>query len=134
MNPGMETVLIRPFPKVPARAVVYRVGDQEKQIDEGPGDPDVELKTFIRGILREELGRGSRHFLLDLQAVEWIDSTYVGMILSWHQLVEAEGGEFVLVNLSKRSKDIMSVTRLDATLKVFGTQSEAQSYFAKGGR
>lgn len=128
----MDTVLIRPLPRsVPARAAVYSVGDREKKIDEGPMDPDVELKTFIRRILKKELGQGSRNFLLDLQSVEWIDSTYVGMILAWHQLVEAEGGEFVLVNLSKRSRDIMSVTRLDATLKVFHTQSEAQSYFSK---
>ncbi len=128
----MDTVLIRPLPRsVPARAAVYRVGDREKKIDEGPMDPDIELKTFIRQVLKKELGKGNRNFLLDLQSVEWIDSTYVGMILAWHQLVEAEGGEFVLVNLSKRSQDIMSVTRLDATLKVFQTQSEAQKYFSK---
>jgi anti-sigma B factor antagonist len=131
----METVLIRPLPRTtPARAEVYRVGVQERKIDEGPSDPDTELKTFIRGILKKELGQGVRHFLLDLQAVEWIDSTYVGMILAWHQLVDHEGGEFALINLSKRSRDIMSVTRLDTALKVFATQSEAVSYFSRPAR
>ena len=129
-----QTVLIRPLPEtMPARATVHRLSDdQEDKIAEGPSDPNVELKHYVRRILKRELAEGNRHFLLDLASVEWIDSSYIGMILAWHQLVEEQDGEFVLVNLSKRSKDIMKVTRLDTTLKVFDSPSDAQGYFSSG--
>lgn len=125
-----QTVLIRPLPKtLPARAMVFHLGEREEKVKEGPSSPGVELKMFIRKAIGYELSQGNRNFLLDLASVEWIDSTYVGMILSWHQQVAAEDGEFVLVNLSDRSKDIMRVAKLDAVLKVFNTPTEAQQYF-----
>lgn len=126
-----KTVMIRPRLGTPATAVIYHLGEQEKQIAEGPLDPAIDLKTYIRKHLKKELKKDNRNIILDLRAVEWIDSTYVGMILAWHQLVEAEGGRFALVNLSGRSKDIMRVTRLDATLNVFDSVSEAGEYFSR---
>lgn len=123
--------MIRPRLGTPATAVIYHLGEQEKQIAEGPLDPAIDLKTYIRKHLKKELKKDNRNIILDLRAVEWIDSTYVGMILAWHQLVEAEGGRFALVNLSGRSKDIMRVTRLDATLNVFDSVSEAGEYFSR---
>ena len=130
-----QTVLIRPLAETtPARATVYRLDEGEERIDEGPSNPDVELKTYIRKMIKKELSQGNRNFLLDLSAVEWIDSSYVGMILSWHQLVHSEDGEFVLVNLSDRSKGIMKVARLDTVFTVFNSPSEAMQYFLDSSR
>ena len=127
-----QTVLIRPLPhSTPARASVFYLTDNEKKIDEGPTGQDSELKVYIRKTIKRELDLGNRHFLLDLSPVEWIDSTYVGIILSWHQQVEREDGEFVLVSLSDRSKEIMRVAKLDHVLNVFDTPAQAQKYFAK---
>jgi len=111
--------------------MVCHLGEQEEKVKEGPSSPGDELKMFIRKAIGDELSQGNRNFLLDLASVEWIDSTYVGMILSWHQQVAAQDGEFVLVNLSNRSKDIMKVAKLDSVLKVFNTPAEAQQYFTR---
>jgi anti-anti-sigma factor len=126
-----HTVLIRPLPQAtPARASVYHLNDLEEKIDEGPSNPDVELKVYLRKTINRELSQGNRNFLLDLSSVEWIDSTYVGMILAWHQMVDAEGGKFVLINVSDRSKEIMRVAKLHNILRAFDSPSDAQKYFA----
>jgi anti-anti-sigma factor len=126
-----QTVLIRPLPQAtPARASIYHLSDHEEKIDEGPSNPDVELKVYLRKAIKRELSQGNRNFLLDLSSVEWIDSTYVGIILAWHQLVDAEDGKFVLINVSDRSKKIMRVAKLHNILRAFDSRSDAQEYFA----
>ena len=126
------TVLIRPQPHTtPARAAIFHLTDREKKIDEGPKRRATELKTYIRRVIKRELAGGNRNFLLDLSPVEWIDSTYVGMILAWHQQVENEDGRFALVSLSDRSREIMRVAKLDHVLKVFDNPADAQAYFSR---
>jgi len=125
-----QTVLIKPLPQsTPARASIYHLGDREEKIGEGPSNPDVELKVFLRKTIKRELSQGNRYFLLDLSSVEWIDSTYVGMILSWHQMVDAEDGKFALINVSNRSKEIMRVAKLHNILRAFDSRADAQKYF-----
>jgi anti-anti-sigma factor len=123
-------VLIRPLPKsIPARAGIYHLNDSEEKIDEGPSKPGGELKEFVKNAIKCELAQGNRHFLLDLSSVEWIDSAYVGMILAWRQLIDAEGGRFALIRVSERSKDIMRVAKLHNVLRAFDSMAEAQDYF-----
>jgi anti-sigma B factor antagonist len=126
-----QTVLIRPLPQAtPARASIYHLGASEEKVDEGPSNRNVEFKVYLRKTIKRELSQGNRNFLLDLSSVEWIDSTYVGMILAWHQLVDAEGGKFVLYNVSDRSKEIMRVAKLNNILRAFDSRADAQRYFA----
>jgi anti-anti-sigma factor len=125
-----DIVLIRPQPALgAAKAMVYHFGDREEKVAEGPRDPDVSLKHYVRGIIKDELTIGRRQFVLDLESVEWIDSIYVGMILAWQQLIHERDGQLVLVNPSKRSKDVLKATRLDTVLNVRDTMSDAQRYF-----
>ena len=126
-----KTVMIKPRAGTPATAAVYYLGRDDERIADGPKSGDIDLKTYIAKFVKKELRNNNRNFILDIGAVEWIDSTYVGMILAWHQLIESEGGCFALVNLSGRSRDIMRVTRLDATLNVFDSVSEASDFFAQ---
>ena len=60
----------------------------------------------VRGILEE----GSRHLVLDLSAVSYIDSATIGCLVEIHRLLEDRGGSVTLSGLQRRVETMLSMT------------------------
>ena len=79
----------------------------------------------LRDQIKKSLEAGDRKFLLNLSDVDYIDSSGLGELVSSFTTVRSQGGQFKLLNLTKRVHDLLQITKL---LTVFDTyESEAEA-------
>jgi len=81
----------------------------------------------VRGILEE----GSRHLVLDLSAVSYIDSATIGCLVEIHRLVADLGGALRLSALQRRVHGMLSMTGVDRFLEIFEDTAEALASFGR---
>jgi anti-sigma B factor antagonist len=83
------------------------------------GAPDFKARVGAR------LEAGSPLLVLDLSAVEFVDSTGLSAILSAFRRLPAAGGGLALAGCRKPVVELIKLTRLDRILRLFGTADEA---------
>ena len=91
-------------------------------------DGSVRLKDKINSVLHE----GSRNIVLDLGDVAYIDSGGLGQLVSSFTSVAREAGSLKLLNVGKRSKDLLALTKLLTVFDTYDTEHEAVASFAGG--
>ncbi|HEY2647117.1 MAG TPA: STAS domain-containing protein [Candidatus Acidoferrales bacterium] len=81
--------------------------------------------ALLRDLIRQNCSKGRKKIVLNLAAVDYIDSSGLGEMVSGYRLMKSEGGELKLLNLNKKVTDLLQITRL---YTVFDTHSqEAQA-------
>lgn len=88
---------------------------------------DVILKDKINSLLQQ----GHRKLLLDLGGVAYVDSAGLGQLVQIHATCTRQGATLKLLNVTKRLKDLLVVTRLLVVFDAFDTEAEALASFAK---
>ena len=71
-----------------------------------------EASATLRRTVRELVDRGRRKIVLNLDDVDYIDSSGIGELVGAHTAVRSANGELKLMNLSRRVNDILQITRL----------------------
>jgi anti-sigma B factor antagonist len=71
-----------------------------------------EGSATIRRAIRELIDGGQRKIVLNLEDVDYIDSSGIGELVAAHSVVETAQGELKLLNLTRRVRDILQITRL----------------------
>jgi len=66
------------------------------------------LRETIRGLL----AKGNKKLLVNLGEVSYIDSSGIGELVSAFTSVTNQGGVLKLLNLTKRVKDVLQITKL----------------------
>ena len=89
------------------------------------GEGDLQVKERIKDLL----GDGQRKILLNLADVNYIDSAGLGALISSYTTVRREGGSLKLVNLTKRIKDLLAITKLITVFETFESEAEAIASF-----
>jgi anti-sigma B factor antagonist len=102
--------------------VVRVVGD----ITLGKGG-DVLLKDKINSLLQQ----GHRKILVDLGQVSYVDSAGLGQLVSVHATATRHGASLKLLNVTKRLRDLLVVTKLLTVFDTFDTEAAALQEFAK---
>ncbi len=82
------------------------VVDVSGQITLGEGS------ALLRKTVRELLEGGHRKILLNLGDVNYIDSAGIGELVSGYSTAKRQSGELKLLNLSKRVRDLLQLTKL----------------------
>jgi anti-sigma B factor antagonist len=91
------------------------------------GEGDIQIKDRIKDLLSD----GQRRILLNLGDVSYIDSAGLGALISGYTTVKREGGQLKLVNLTKRIKDLLAITKLITVFDTYESEKEAtDSYTA----
>lgn len=72
---------------------------------------------------------GRKRIVLDLGNVDYIDSAGLGILVSSAASTRRAGGELKLVNLTKRVRDLMQITRLSTLFEVYDTVEKARLSF-----
>ena len=72
------------------------------------GDEIGDLRDAVRNLLAE----GKKKIILNLAAVDYIDSSGVGELVGAFTTVRNAGGELKLLNLSQKVQDVLYVTKL----------------------
>jgi anti-sigma B factor antagonist len=98
----------------------------------------VELKGSIMGgpdasQLNDEVHRwikeGKKNFIVNLQSVDLINSSGLGILISNLTNVKNNGGDLRLSNLSQKIKQIFQITKLATVFKQFDTVDDAVKSF-----
>jgi anti-sigma B factor antagonist len=88
--------------------------------------------TPVREKITQLLAAGHNQIVLDLQNVDYIDSTGLGnLVISFTQVKKA-GGALKLLNLNKRNVELLALTRLHTIFEVFAEETEAVNSFFPG--
>lgn len=66
----------------------------------------------LRDAVRELIAKGKKKIILNLAAVDYIDSSGVGELVSSFTAVRNAGGELKLLKLTKKVHDVLAVTKL----------------------
>ncbi len=85
------------------------------------GEGDIQIKDRIKDLLAD----GQRNILLNLGDVSYMDSAGLGALISGYTTVKREGGHLKLVNLTKRIKDLLAITKLITVFDTYENENEA---------
>ena len=84
----------------------------------------------LRDTVKDLLGKGQKKILLNLGEVSYIDSSGIGELVSGFTTVTNNGGEMKLLNLNKRVKDLLQITKLYTVFDVHDEEAHAIRAFA----
>jgi anti-sigma B factor antagonist len=89
-----------------------------------------EGSSALRDTLKEIVGKGQKNILLNLGEVSYIDSSGIGELVSGFTTVTNAGGKLKLLNLNKRVKDLLQITKLYTVFDVHEDEAHAIRSFA----
>ena len=89
-----------------------------------------EGSSALRDVLREMVGKDQKKILLNLGEVSYIDSSGIGELVSGFTTVTNSGGQLKLLNLNKRVKDLLQITKLYTVFDVHEDEAGAIRSFA----
>ena len=81
------------------------------------GEPVLLLRDNIRGFIEDD----NLQYILNLGDVSYIDSSGLGELVSIYTTVRNRKGDVKLLNLTKKAKDLLQMTKL---LRVFDTYED----------
>jgi len=91
------------------------------------GEGDLLLREEITKLLAEN----KKSLVLDLAGVSYMDSAGVGELVSVFTSVKNRGGELKLACLTKKIKDLLSITQLMTIFDTYEETNEAVAAFKK---
>ncbi len=86
--------------------------------------------TTFRDTIRDLANGGNKKLLLNLAEVSYIDSSGIGEMVSGFTTVTNQGGQVKLLNLTKRVKDLLQITKLYTVFEVFDDEAHGVRSFA----
>jgi anti-sigma B factor antagonist len=89
-----------------------------------------EGSSALRDTLRDMVTKNQKKILLNLGEVSYIDSSGIGELVSGFTTVTNSGGELKLLNLNKRVKDLLQITKLYTVFDVHEDEAGAIRAFA----
>ncbi len=81
--------------------------------------------STFRDTVRDLASSGHKKVLLNLAEVSYIDSSGIGEMVSGFTTVSNQGGSMKLLNLTKRVKDLLQITKLYTVFEVFDDEATA---------
>ena len=89
-----------------------------------------EGSSALRESLRDLVGKNQKKILLNLGEVSYIDSSGIGELVSGFTTVTNSGGQLKLLNLNKRVKDLLQITKLYTVFDVHEDEAGAVRSFS----
>jgi anti-sigma B factor antagonist len=85
--------------------------------------------TPVRDKITELTAAGHKQIVLDLEHVDYIDSTGLGNLVISYTQVKNAGGALKLLHLNKRNVELLALTRLHSVFEVFAEEPDAVNSF-----
>ena len=89
-----------------------------------------EGSSMFRDTVRRPDRQGQQEALVNLGEVTYIDSSGIGEMVSGFTSVTNQGGQLKLLNLTKRVKDLLQITKLYTVFEVFDDEAAAVRSFS----
>jgi anti-sigma B factor antagonist len=114
------------------------LGIQQREIEEiiildlsGRLVAGADAADLRRAIDHLEIQRKNR-VILNMKELEYIDSTGLGTLVIGHSAVTDSGGTMKLLHLSKRSAELLILTKLTTVFEIFDDEQAAINSFFPG--
>ena len=86
--------------------------------------------SALRDKVAELVAAGMRNIVLDLHAVDYIDSTGLGALVMCATTLRRNSGSMKLLNLQRRNIELLVMTKLATVFEIFTDEQDAvNSYF-----
>ena len=89
------------------------------------GDPSLRLRERIT----DEIANGVRRIVLNLEHVDYIDSTGLGSMVICFTTLQKTGGALKLLKLNRRNVELLLLTKLSTVFEVFNDEQDAVNSF-----
>ena len=86
---------------------------------------DVLLKDKVQSLIQQ----GHKNLLIDLSGVSYVDSAGLGELVQAYATTKNRGGALKLLNVTKRLKDLLVVTKLLTVFDTFESEADALASF-----
>jgi anti-sigma B factor antagonist len=86
---------------------------------------DEMLKDKIHSVVHQ----GNKIVLVNLAGVDYVDSAGLGELVGAYTTVTRAGGQMKLLNLTKKMRDLLSITKLLTVFDTFDNEQEAVKSF-----
>src|SRR5205823_13510468 len=96
------------------------------------GAIDLHYVPTLRSLFQSKLNERCLALIVDLSAVDFIDSTGLAALIEYHRDAAAHGGVFSLAGINPNLKAIFDVVQFDKALAIFPTVAEAKSAITRG--
>jgi len=84
----------------------------------------------LRETVKRLLEAGHTRIVLNLAEVNYMDSSGLSALISSFTSARKQGGELKLLNLTKRIRDLLLITKLSTVFEVYDSLEDAQRSFA----
>ena len=88
---------------------------------------DVLLKDKVQSLLQQ----GHKQVLVDLSGVAYVDSAGLGELVQAYATTKSRGGALKLMNVTKRLRDLLVVTKLLTVFETFDDEASALASLTK---
>ena len=88
--------------------------------------------TAFRQKLRDLAQIADAKVILNMQRIDYVDSTGLGAIVMGSSAVRATGGIIKLVNLNRRNVELLVATKLATIFEIFNDEQDAVNSFFPG--
>lgn len=83
----------------------------------------------IKGVVTEMLETGQRKFLLNLDDVDFVNSTGIGIIAGVYSSISNSGGKMKICSANEKVSRVMMITKLLEVFDSYGREEEALQAF-----
>jgi len=83
----------------------------------------------VRAHLKGLAESGVKNVILNMAGVDYIDSTGLGLLVVCYTTFRKVGGALKLLNLSRRSIELLLLTKLETVFEVFDDEQDAVNSF-----
>jgi anti-sigma B factor antagonist len=89
------------------------------------GEGSVQLRDTVSRLLES----GRNRIILNLGAVSYVDSSGIGELVSRYTTTKNTGGKLKLINLPKKIKDLLMITKLLTVFEIYEDEQAALDSF-----
>ena len=83
------------------------------------GEGSVQLREAVRDLI----SKGSKHILLNMSEVNYIDSSGLGELVSAFTTAKNQGASVKLLGLTKKVKDVLQLTKLYTVFDIYDDEA-----------
>ena len=85
-----------------------------------------------RETMQKLVDAGKRSVIVNMEKVDYVDSTGLGAMVMTYTTMQKAGGKMKLLNLTRRSIELLVMTKLTTIFEVFADEQDAVNSFFPG--
>jgi len=83
--------------------------------------------TEINDQIHELIDQGSKKIIIDLNEVDWMNSSGLGILIAAITTLKNNGGALSLINVSERIMNLLKITKLSSVFTIYPDMDSALS-------